>query len=152
MAISIERVYSIYFPFHSYKFNSFKTVTKIMVVILILSLAEVIVQAIVGFCTENFTDTSVCVGMTVIGDKGAIIGVISFSISSAFIRKLLQRQKVHSTVTSVSRRTADYNITKMLTTGNVLYFLFNSTAKLCFTGNNRYKSMLTLNLDYNVIA
>ena len=124
-AISIERVYSIYYPLHSYKFNNFGRMTKIAVSILSISLIQTIIQITLGFSTDNVTDTSMCTPYIVIGRYGFFFGTIIFSISSIvclsmsllIVVKVIQRKRNEDLRTNTGPTNAEYKITKMLITG-----------------------------------
>ena len=124
-AISIERVYSIYYPFHSYKFNSFGRMKKVVVLILSISSIETLIQITIGFFTGNFTDTSICTPYTIVGRYGFLFGIIIFSISSfvchsmslLIVGKLFQQKHNGDLRTNTGPTNTEYKITKMLITG-----------------------------------
>ena len=124
-AISIERVYSIYYPLHSYKFNSFSRMSKVAVSILSISLIETITQITIGFTTGNFTDTSICTPYTIVGRYGFLFGIIIFSISSfachsmslLIVGKLIHQKHNGNLRTNAGPTNTEYKITKMLITG-----------------------------------
>ena len=124
-AISIERVYSIYYPLHSYKFNNFGRMTKVAVSILSISLIQPITEIIIGFSTDNLTNTSMCTPYIVVGRYGWFFGIIIFSISSIvclsmsllIVGKLIQRNRNENLRTNTVPTNTEYKITKMLITG-----------------------------------
>ena len=130
-AISIERVYSIYYPFHSYRFNSFGWMSKIAVSILSISLIQTIIQITLGFSTGNFTDTIMCTPYIILGTYGLLFGIIIFSISSIvclsmsllIVGKLVRRKRNENLRTNTGTTNTEYKITKMLITGNKIFNL-----------------------------
>ena len=122
MAISIERVYSIYFPLQSYKTNSFQRMMKVALIILCSALTITLVGLTMGFYTENFTDTLVCIGPTVAGRQGAltviatslIIGELSTTeeqtirlIETAGLGVAISKEHdTHTTISSTSSKIA----------------------------------------------
>ena len=130
-AISIERVYSIYFPLHSYKSNSFGRMTKVALSILSISLIQTIIQNSIGFFTDDKRDTSRCTGFSIMGKYGVIFGMTIFSISSIvcfsmsllIIVKLINRKRGQDLRSNTELNNAEYKATKMFITGNVHYVI-----------------------------
>ena len=124
-AISIERVYSIYYPLHSYKFNSFSRMSKVTVSILIISFIETIIQISIGFLTNDQRDASMCTGYLIIGRYGVIFGMVIISISSIvclsmsllIVVKLIQRKRNRNLRSNTDPSNAEYKVTKMFITG-----------------------------------
>ena len=83
MAISIERFYSVKFPLHALKSNTFFRMLKVSVVILLVSFVQVVTIISIGFTTGYIADyPSACTGHYAFGDKGANAFIITFFISS----------------------------------------------------------------------
>ena len=124
-AISIERFYSIYYPLHSYKFNSFGRMRKVAVSILIISFIETIIQIITGFFTDDQRDASMCTGYLIIGRYGVIFDMVIISISSIvclsmsllIVVKLIQRKRNQDLRSNTEPNNAKYKVTKMFITG-----------------------------------
>ena len=81
MAISIERMYRIYFPLKAYKSNNFKRMTKVSALVIVISLLHVIAELLLGFYIENFKER-ICMGTTVIGRMGRLFLNVSFAFCS----------------------------------------------------------------------
>ena len=128
MAISIERVCSIYYPLKAYKHNNFHRMMKITQLVLIISIIHVVIEFLLGFYTKNFTKTQTCIGIVVIGQAGRMVVNISFIICSAIsllmsaliIIKLFKRS-LSAASSPISRGHREYKITKMLVRGRFLY-------------------------------
>ena len=126
-AISIERVYSIYFPLDSYRNNSFGRMLKIAVAVLTISCATIITEITIGFFTGNLKDTSKCTVYVVIGRYGWLVGFVTFSIGSVvcisssllIVGKLMHRKQNRNLWTSNRPTNTEYKITKMLIMGKV---------------------------------
>ena len=126
-AISIERVYSIYFPLHSYRNNSFGRMLKVSVTVLTISCAMIITVITIGFFTGNFQDTSKCTAYLVTGRYGFLLGIVTFSIGSVvcisssllIVGKLMHRKQNRNLRTSTGPTNTEYKITKMLITGEI---------------------------------
>ena len=124
-AISIERVYSIYYPLHSYKFNSFNRMSKVAVSILIISFIETTIQITIGFFTDDQRDASMCTGYLIIGRYGIIFGMVIIFISSVvclcmsllIVAKLIQRKRNQNLRSNTEPSNAEYKVTKMFITG-----------------------------------
>ena len=125
--ISIERVYSIYYPLHSYKFNSFGRMMKVAVAVLSISCATIITEITIGFFTGNLKDTSKCTVYVVIGRYGWLVGFVTFSIGSVvcismsllIVGKLMHRKQNRNLWTNTGPTNTEYKITKMLMTGKI---------------------------------
>ena len=126
-AISIERFYTIYFPFHAYKFNSFGKMKKLIVVVLSISFAGSIIEISLGFVTVNLNDTSMCSVFLVVGTYGWLYGLVITSISSVvcismsllIVGKLIHRKRDRNFGTTSGSTNTEYKITKMFITGKV---------------------------------
>ena len=129
MAISIERVYSIYYPLEAYKHNNFKKMMAFTRLVLFVSILHVVIEFLLGFYTENFTSTS-CIGIVVMGQAGRMVLTISFVICSAIsllmsalvIIKLFKRRILATSSRPVNLGHTEYRISKMLVTGRFLNF------------------------------
>ena len=134
-AISIERVYSIYYPLHSYKFSSFGRMTKVTVSILGVSFVETIIQITIGFLADDKRDSSMCTGYLIMGTYGIIFGMVIYSICSIvclsmsllIVVKLIQRKRGQDLRSNNQPNNAEYKSTKMFITGNVCYVILNKT-------------------------
>ena len=121
MAISIERVYSIYFPLHAYKSNTFNKMKKISVFIITFCLLEAIVLVRLGFLFGNFQSRLLCSIRTVTGKLHIVIGTyavvsfVSLVMTLGIIIKLFWIRRIQAAVTA--RYHAEYKITKMLILG-----------------------------------
>ena len=128
-AMSVERVYNIYFPLHSYKFNSFGKMTKIAVAVSSISLTSTIIGIAIGFLTGNLKDTSNCTVYLVSGRIGWLYGFILYSISSVIcismslliVAKLIHRKRDRNFSATNGLTNTEYKITKMLITGKLLF-------------------------------
>ena len=126
-AISIERVYSIYCPLHSYKFNSFGKMTKVAVAVSSISFTTTITAIVIGFVTGNLNDTSMCTVNIVVGRKGWLFGFTVYSITSVvcmsmsllIVGKLIHRKRDRNFSATNGTTNTEYKITKMLITGKV---------------------------------
>ena len=124
-AISIERVYTIYFPFHSYKFNSFGKMIKVTVGLLSFCFTGSAIQIILGFFSGNLKDTSLCTVYLVSGIYGwfyglivtAISSVVCISLSLLIVGKLIHRRRNQNLSTNTGPSNTEYKITKMFITG-----------------------------------
>ena len=129
MAISIERVYSIYFPLHAYKSNTFNKMKRISTFIIILSLLEAITSVKLGFLFGNFQNRFLCLIRTVTGTLYIIIGTyaavsfVSLVMTFAIIAKLMYLQRTQAAVTRTVRDNTEYKITKMLILGKSFLIL-----------------------------
>ena len=127
MAISIERACSIYFPFHSYKFNSFGRMMKVALAVSSISSTTMIIEITIGFITGNFKNTSMCTVYTVAGRHGFLFGFILYSIASVvcmlmsllIVGRLIYRKRKWHFGDSTGPSNSEYKITKMLITGKV---------------------------------
>ena len=127
MAIGIERVYSVYFPLHSYQANSFSRMMKVSALIMIISALLVACVVLLGFYTGNFRDTSLCIVVNAFGTTAKDILVTAFGISSVIgllmtllvAGKIIQRMRRTTELSRhVRQRTnGELKITKMLLTG-----------------------------------
>ena len=116
-AISVERVYSIYFPLHSYKFNSFDKMTKVAVTVSIISLTSTITGIVVGFLIGNLKDTSNCTGYSVTERLGwllsfiwyAIFSVIGISMSLLIVAKLIHLKRDRNFSATNGATNIEYN-------------------------------------------
>ena len=130
-AISTERVYSIYFPLHSYRNNSFGRMLKVSVAVLTISCAMIITVITIGFFTGNFKDTSKCTAYLVTGRYGFLLGIVTFSIGSVIcislslliVGKLMHRKQNLNLRTNTGPTNTEYKITKMLITGKIWIIL-----------------------------
>ena len=126
-AISIERVYSIYFPLHAYKFNSFGKMKKLTIVVLSIAFAGSIIEILLGFFDGNLNDTFMCSVFLVVGRQGWLYGlvitcissVICISMSLLIVGKLIYRNRDRNFDTTGGPTNTEYKITKMLITGKV---------------------------------
>ena len=124
-AISIERVYTIYFPLHSYRNNSFGRMMKVTIGVLSLSFTGTITGLILGFFTGNFKEKSMCSAYLVVGRYGWFWGLIVASVSSVLcvsaslliVGKLIHRKRNQKLSTSIRRTNTEYKIAKMFITG-----------------------------------
>ena len=131
-AISIERAYTIYFPFHSYKFNSFGKMIKVTVGVLSFCFTGSTTQIIVGIFTENLKDTSLCTVYVVSGRYGWLFGFavtyissfICVSMSLLIVGKLIHRKRTQNLSTNTGPTNTEYKITKMFITGKELIVSF----------------------------
>ena len=121
MAISIERVYSIYFPLHAYRSNTFNKMKKISVFIITFCLLEAITLVRLGFLFGNFQSRLLCLIRTVTGKLHIVIGTyavvsfVSLVMTLGIITKLFCIRRTQASVTA--RYLSEYKITKMLILG-----------------------------------
>ena len=126
MAISIERFYSIKFPMHAFKSNSFGRMFKVTAVILLFSFLQILTMILIGtFTAEVAMDSSTaCTTHYAFGEIGMFIYLAMFVISSLIgltmtgliISLLIHRQWTQKLNQTVHHNT-EYRITKMLCTG-----------------------------------
>ena len=134
-AISFERMYTIFFPFHSYKHNSFEKMAKVSIFILVISFVVVSTSISVGFIIGNFNSPqrycgyTAAVGATmmryVVPMLFFIFSTLSFLATGLITAKLILLERKRSTANASTTNVSEYKITKMLVTGGV-YFFFNS--------------------------
>ena len=126
MAISIERFYSIKFPMHAFKSNSFGRMIKVAAVILLFSFLQILTVILIGtFTPAVVIDSSIaCTNHYAFGEIGTYIGPAMFAISSLIgltitgliISLLIHRQWTQKLNQTIHHNT-EYRITKMLCTG-----------------------------------
>ena len=125
MAISIERFYSIKFPMHAFKSNSFCRMMKFSTLILLISFLQVVIMTSIGFFTGYIADCpSPCTGEFVFGDEGITIFMITFLVSSLIslvmtgmiVSLLIHRQRTRK-MSHTIHHSIEHRITKMLCTG-----------------------------------
>ena len=139
-AISVERVYSIYFPLHSYKFNTFGKMTKVAVAVSSISLTTTVSGIVIGFLTGNLKDTSNCTVYLVTGRIGWLSGFILYSIGSVIcitmslliVAKLIHRKRNRNFSATNGPTNTEYKITKMLITDKVLIFKIFKNPRIIF--------------------
>ena len=120
--ISIERAYTIYFPLHAYRNNSFGCMMKVTAGALSISFTGITTELIIGFITGNFTEVSRCTAYLVAGRYGWYYGftmtsfgsVLCVSVSLLIVGKLIHRKRNQNLNT---RTNTEYKITKMFITG-----------------------------------
>ena len=125
MAISIERFYSIKFPLHAFKSNTFFKMMKFSMAILLISFLQVVTMISIGFSTGYIVDyPSACTGHYVFGDEGTNLFMITFVISSligftmtGMIIFLLVHKQWTQNMNQTIHHNTEYRITKMLCTG-----------------------------------
>ena len=124
-AISIERSYTIYFPLHAYRNNSFGRMMKVTVGALSISFIGITTELILGFFTGNFTEGSRCTAYLVAGRYGWYYGftmtsigsVVCVSVSLLIVGKLIHRKRNQNLSTHTGSTNTEYKITKMFITG-----------------------------------
>ena len=128
-AISIERVYCIFFPLHSFQHNNFTKMTKVSIFILIFAFLIVSTEITLGFFLGNFIHVEKilhCGYGTVVGTTVLLYIVIPivliFSKISLFFTGLvagkliyLKRRRPESCAPKNMR--SEYKVTQMLLTG-----------------------------------
>ena len=134
-AISFERMYSIFFPFHSYKHNTFEKMAKVSIFILVLSFVAVSTSISVGFIIGNFNSPqrycgyTAAVGATmmryVVPMLFFIFSTLSLLATGSITVKLILLKRNRSIANASATNVSEYKITKMLVTGRYILF-FNS--------------------------
>lgn len=82
--MALERVYSIYFPMHAFKCNSFSRMAKVAAGIIIINVVKAALETSLGFKVGNFDNESLCLVKTAVGNQIANYSVvIPFSALSA---------------------------------------------------------------------
>ena len=126
-AISVERVYSIYFPFHARKNNNFHRMVKIASILLVFCIMVTTIFISFGFIFGNFATRSYCLISIVTGKfmmtfvllpvflLGSLITLVNTIFILIKLIKLKSNAKSRSTVSLHLNH--DYKITKMLLTG-----------------------------------
>ena len=131
-AISFKRMYSIFFPLHSYKHNTFEKMTKVSIFVLVLTFLIVSISISLGFVIGNFNDLpmhcgyTAAVGRTMMRQVVTMLFFIFSSLSllaTAFISvKLILIKRKRSTTNVSATNVSEYKITKMLVTGEYILF------------------------------
>ena len=129
MAISIERFYSIKFPMHAFKSNSFNRMIKFSILILLIAFLQVLTMTSIGFSTGYIADfPSPCTGHFVFGDEGMNLFMVTFFISSligitmtGMIIFLLVHRQWTRKMSQTIHHNIEFKITKMLCTGKLLF-------------------------------
>ena len=134
-AISFERMYSIFFPFHSYKHNTFDKMTKVSIFILVLSFVAVSSLISIGYIIGNFDvpqkycGYTAAVGATIIRHVVPmlffIFSTLSLLATGSITAKLILLKRNRSIANASVTNVSEYKITKMLVTGRYILF-FNS--------------------------
>ena len=134
-AISFERMYSIFFPFHSYKHNTFGKMAKLSIFILVMSFVLVSTLISVGFIIGNFNvpqrycGYTAAVGATmmrhVVPMLFFIFSTLSLLATGSITVKLILLKRKRSPANASATNVSEYKITKMLVTGRYILF-FNS--------------------------
>ena len=126
MAISIERTYTIFFPMHAYRNNSFGRMQKLAFWLLGYALVHTSVEIGLGFNFGNFQYTTWCIFRTVAGPLVTVYGILmtlllssitSFFMTSIILLKLVCLRRQRRTEDSTKLSNSQYKITKMLATG-----------------------------------
>ena len=131
-ALSFERMYSIFFPLHSYKHNTFEKMTKVSIFVLVLSFIIVSISISVGFVIGNFNGLQTHCGYTPVVGSSMMRNVVTmlffiFSglslLATGFISvKLILIKRKRSTRNASVTNISEYKLTKMLVTGGCLLF------------------------------
>ena len=126
-AISVERVYSIYFPFHARKNNNFHRMVKIASILLVFCIMVTTIFISFGFIFGNFATRSYCLISIVTGKfmmtfvllPVFLLGSLITLVNTIFILiKLIKlKRNAKSRSTGSLHLNHDYKITKMLLTG-----------------------------------
>ena len=126
-AISVERAYSIYFPFHAKKNNNFHRMVKVASILLVFCIMVTTICISFGFIFGNFATRSYCLVSIVTGKfmmtfvllpvffLGSLITLVNTIFILIKLIKLKRNAKSRST--GSLHLNHDYKITKMLLTG-----------------------------------
>ena len=130
MAISLERAYSVYFPLHSLKTNSFNKMIKVSIFIIVFTLLKSATEVWLGFkFGNNFRRRNLCLIRAVTGsgyNYYTVIGgfvicsTVTLVMTLAIIGKVLYVHRGGSTLTRTRRTNVEYKVTKMLIMGRFL--------------------------------
>ena len=135
-AISIERVYTLYFPLRAYKNNSFERMTKVCVCLLIISFLKTSAEITLGFHYGNFLNRSICLIRTVTGPVvtyySLVWSFVVFSVVTVFNTGLVVGKAIHlkrkrsdtGAAQTNNMQCMQYKITKLLGTGKCCHFNF----------------------------
>ena len=128
-AISIERVYCIFFPLHSFQHNNFTKMTKVAIFILLFAFLIVSSEITLGFFLGNFIHVEKilhCGYGTAVGTTVLLYMVIPivliFSMISLFFTGLVAGKLIHlkrkrPESCAPKNISSEYKITQMLLTG-----------------------------------
>ena len=138
MSISLERAYSVYFPLHSLKTNSFNKMTKVSTFIIIFTLLKSASEVWLGFeFGNNFRRRHLCLIRTLVGSGYSyytVIGVfvicstISLTMTLAIICKVIHVHRRRSTITTTRSTNMEYKVIKMSIMGRFLSCFFYSAS------------------------
>ena len=134
-AISVERAYFIYCPFHAREHTTFKGMVKMAAILMMLCLLVTTSWISLGFVFGNFDTRLYCLISRVTGSHilwysifpGFLLASLITLINTLliFIKLMQLRQKIRSiSITRFSQTSSDYKITKMLLTGKTLQLSF----------------------------
>ena len=128
-AISIERVYCIFFPLHSFQHNNFTKMTKVSIFILVFAILIVSTEVTLGFFLGNFVNIEKilhCGYGTVVGTTVLLYIVIPivliFSMINLFFTGLVAGKLIHlkrrrTESCAPKNMSSEYKVTQMLLTG-----------------------------------
>ncbi len=128
MGISIERAYSVYFPLHALKCNSFRRMAWVGFSIILFCVGKTVLEICLGFALGNFENRSLCLARTVTGSllMKYWISVVFYTASAVGLvmtlltigKALGMRRALHtSAVVPALNARRQYKVTKMLSTG-----------------------------------
>ena len=138
MAISLERAYSVYFPLHSLKTNTFNKMIKVSIFTIVFTLLKSATEVWLGFkFGNNFRKRSLCLIRTVTGsgyNYYTVIGgfvicsIVTLVMTLAIIGKVIYVHRGGSTLTRTRRNNVEYKVTKMLIIGRFLGCFYFASA------------------------
>ena len=138
MAISLERAYSVYFPLHSLKTNTFNKMIKVSIFSIVFTLLKSATEVWLGFkFGNNFRKRSLCLIRTVTGlgyNYYTVIGgfvicsTVTLVMTLAIIGKVIYVHRGGSTLTRTRRTNVEYKVTKMLIVGRFLGCFYFASA------------------------
>ena len=125
-AISIERVFTLYFPLLAYKNNSFKRMSNVSLCLLVISFLKTSAEITLGFHYGNFKNRSICLIRTVTGPvityysliwSFVVCAVVTIFNTGLIIGKAIHLKRKRFDAGRVHANNMQYKITKLLVTG-----------------------------------
>ena len=141
MAISIERTYTIYFPLHTHRTNSFRKMMKVSTLLIIFVLLLVTAEVALGFVFGNSQHRALCRPTTITGmfvvKYIVLTSIITSSIVGLFmtvliVLKLIWLQRRQNSNHRFKNNKSEYRIPKMLLTGKtaINHFTINKSVEI----------------------